>query len=501
MRRKRVEDVYVERWKTQVAGPDGPAPGSRLRLRVQAPERAVYEVKVRRGEVASRVLAGQRWCIAGLLSLDGQCLLLEVDPASPRRMWLTIVAAEVYESAPRFVEGMCVKGATIGQLGDYVDGQGQLEVTMREPLALVGAGKTGRSTTARHVTVAALRPGTRQLMLVDPEGTSPKALRLAARVALVGPDAAQQAGAVLEALVRGRAAFAKRRGLDVLPATPAQTGWVLLADDFQRVAGDPTWAWSLQRCSSLGMWPVAVNRSMSDVSWGGRSVSALFSGQVQLFASLETTRELMPNLLNDPADMLVDRGGRVRRPGVVIDVGPWSRGIPAWCRWLPADEQLDTEPPLRLDDALAQCALPALPAFDFASLTALLGDPVGERWEIGPEGTHTVPADRLAKRRRGEVGQAVADARHTFARLPVDRLVHEGYLKRLEPGVWGLSDDGPRAGASVGHAVVELRHAFARRMLGPLVEAGYLRRLEPDVWALPDDGPQAAAPAAGDGVG
>jgi hypothetical protein len=406
----RSKDPYIERWKKRVARPGGLMPASGLRLRERGSEQAVYDIET--GVVVWNALAAKRWAIASSLEVEEERLWLKVHPTRPRRAQLIILEGELYGPAPRFVEDVEVEGETIGGLGHYVDGR-ELQVTMQEPLALVGGYQTGKATAARRLAVSALSTGRRQLLLVDPRETSSPALRAAARVALVGEEAAQHAGAVLEALVSGRAAAAKRHGLELSTPTAEQAGWVVVLDDLHKIVdqfGDVTRQWSLRRCTSLGLWPVAVHRSARDAFWGTPAVWAIFSGQVHQFQ--RTDVELGPNPLLHMQDLPTNGQGRPL-PGYVIPAGLGAEGLPALWRWLPGDEQLETEPPLRLDEALAQFARqPALPAFDLASLTGAMGDPVGGRWEIGPQGTHTVPAAAMPQ------GRTVADVRDDVGNRP-----------------------------------------------------------------------------------
>lgn len=366
---RKAADEFVERWSTYIAGSQGAIPGSLLRplsAREEAQHRslpgATYILQVPRGLPDSAIVTAAQAAtsIAQAYNVDRSQVHIATHRASrlaghDRCVRITIVEDGVWNPDALSDDGPQVEAGLIAGLCRDHHGTRKLPVRMWDdqgmtPTVLLGGDDSGRTTAGWQLAAAALASGATNLILVDPKGESPAALRQAARVVITGEDYAGQAEAIVGALIRHRADYAATENLDLL--TPGLPGvelpaWTVLHDDVDRVHyWTSIWHKNLRTARALGIWPVVVARSNAQQAWANYDTQAVFRQTI-----------------------------RVPRPGHV---------------GAPPSHQPRALDVADLDDQLGRFArAPELAAVDVEALTDLLGAPVDGRWVIGPEGTHS----------------------------------------------------------------------------------------------------------------
>ncbi len=184
---------------------------------------------------------------------------------------------------------------------------------------------------------------------------------------------------------------------------------MFLHDEYSFVAHDvkvaKTWTETVNTVRALGIWLVGLNQSQGMSEWGSDHARSAFASQVIAFrTNSKSSSDLVPGLLFDPNELplAADVDGEITdrpEPGMAVHA---HRAAPVRWDWLPSDADAaelartgQAAPPETTSTAFDRFfAQPALHPLDEAAVTAVLGPPVGGRWQVGGlGGTHTLGDD------------------------------------------------------------------------------------------------------------
>lgn len=398
-------DEYVEAWDTYVACKGGVSEGSRLTGREETEYTITYLAELRRGAQTWQNLQAVAPVVAGGLGLPREKLLVEKPPRgyAEHVAKVTIITGDPV-AEPRFYSGPLVEGGTIIGPARYADGIGVPKVKMWDnggtiPTMVVGGTGGGKSACANILTCSAMSTGRMNLLYIDPKGNSSAALAKRARIALLGQDAALQAPALIDALIRARQAYSIEIGSDLLLPSESLPGWMVLHDEFSYISDVPQvrreHAKFVNIVRSLGLWYVALNQALHSTKWGDDHTRAAFAKQVIAFRINSKSDDLVPGLTYRPSDLPVDDEGQPV-PGMAVHANIGRGNVPVRWDWLPTDSDVidGAEPPYRTSSAFdAFFRSPDLHPIDQAAIESVLGPAVDGRWMVGPGGSHEFLAD------------------------------------------------------------------------------------------------------------
>lgn len=415
---------YAAAWRERVACLDGPLPGSSLSAGEPAPHSVSHTLTLApgRGHQCYEDVRKRRGRVAAALGVPVESVVL-ARTENVRHVRLTLAEPGLLER-PRVFRGPQLVKGSIGRLGRTVVGSDDVNLKIWHELgtaatALVGAPGTGRSSALRMLGCSAAGTGVMNTLFVDPNGGGDPLLRWRARVALTGKDAPELALELVQQIVAARSEYMARYDFErLLPCGPLG-GWMLALENIGTTvnrASEPGWFAALSQGWKCGLWPVAVANDFSLATWARERLRAMFLSQVVAFWQPAGARVPAAAALHfNPWNLPVDGDGRPV-PGFVTTGPGWSSGVPMRLDWM--SEQSDGEAARLLegggDGAHDAFALqPDVAAVDARAIASVLGEPVGGRWDVGPDGSHERrDGDRLVSHRRADerVPAAVAAA-------------------------------------------------------------------------------------------
>jgi hypothetical protein len=254
-------------------------------------------------------------------------------------------------------------------------------------------------------TCGAMDTGVMNLLYADPKGNSSTALATRARVAIIGKENVLKLPWLITAMLKMRGDLAGSLGKDLLFPSRQIPGWMFLHDEYSLIANDPlamkVWTETVNIVRAYGIWPVALNQSLSVPQWGNDHARSAFASQVIAFRiNSKCSSDLVPGLIFDPNDLPVDDSGPVARPvpGMAVHA---HLDTPTRWDFLPSEadaarmkEKGKPAPPFTtttaFDVSFKKC--PSVDLADVLALEMILGPAVNGRWQVGGTGaTHRFP--------------------------------------------------------------------------------------------------------------
>jgi hypothetical protein len=387
-------DRFKDRWDAY-AEQGGALHKSKLTCPVRLACGMSYTVVLKPGLGTFEAAVEQRARIASALGVHRNRVLFERAAwlGDEGRFKLTIVDRDGFQ-VRRLAGEPRVRDGVLLDLGGYPDGDGEFAVTMWSstlkrmvPVGLAGDPGTGLSNAVRQLLAGASRSGVMNAMVIDPSGFRESALRPHARVALSGPQAADQVWSVLDRLVEARRQHAAAIDATSLLPSAELPGWVLIFADVNATLANPAAAARmrafLRDSDHLGFWPVAVAGSVAPDAWGGQEILSRFSEQALAFWTGTWWPGAMGVDLARASWPLDDHGVPV--PGwATPGFGP-RRSVTMRWYWQPRDaEEVVCDEEAAARDVIARFRRDApVAAIDAAALVKELGGPSGGRWERG----------------------------------------------------------------------------------------------------------------------
>lgn len=400
-------DPYCIAWNDNNATGEGKAKGSRLTNRRDDEFTVTYDVELKRGVHSLKDLLANREPLAGGLGEDTERVLFKRAPrgSGANKAVLTIITKDPVAET-RFYNGPRVEDGVIKNVARFIDGSGDIDITMWDDGGTVGTmvvGSTGggKSGAANVLTCGALSTGVMNLLYADPKGNSSTALATRARVAIIGKQNVLKLPWLVTAMLKARADLAAELGADQIFPSAQIPGWMFLHDEYSLIANDPmcqrVWTETVNIVRAYGIWAVALNQSQGQPQWGNDHARSAFASQVIAFrVNSKSGSDLVPGLNFDPNELPVDDKGRPV-PGMAVHA---HYDTPTRWDFLPSEanaarmaEKGEPAPPYTTSSAFdAFFAQPDLHPIDELAITTVLGPPVNGRWQVGGRGsTHEFP--------------------------------------------------------------------------------------------------------------
>jgi hypothetical protein len=400
-------DQFAELWEANLGARSKRFAGSFLTGREESEYITRYTVQLVSGDQTYEVLMANAMNVASGLQIDRGDLVIE-PPARTRSgkkagadtARLTVITKDPV-AEPRLWSGPHWNSGKVEGLARYIDGSGEVAVKIfdhkgSKRIMIVGDSGGGKSAAANAIVTSVMSSGLFNLIYIDPKGNSSAALKAAARVAIIGKEAALMAPVLMDALRVARSSWSTANDKDLLLPSPSFPGLFTLHDEIGLMAKENAWAnaWgefaNIQR--SLGMPIAGMNQYLHETYWGGDRVRSAFAQQVIAFRISSKSDDLVPGLEFKPRDLPVDEDGETI-PGFAVHVGLGRRNVPALWDWLPTDsdkeDDPDFNPPYRTSSAFREFFTePDLHPVDVEAIESVLGPAVDGRWVVGPGGTH-----------------------------------------------------------------------------------------------------------------
>lgn len=399
-------DPYCIAWDENNAR-DGKAKGSRLTNRRDDPFTVTYDVELKKGAQSLKDLLANREVLAGGLGEDTDRVIFKRAPrgSGANKAILTIIKNDP-TAETRFFRGPRVEGGTIKGVARFIDGRGEIDITMWDDGGMVGTmivGSTGggKSGAANVLVCGALSTGVMNLLYADPKGNSSTALASRARVAIIGKENVLKLPWLITAMLAARGGMAADLGADQIFPGEQIPGWMFLHDEYSLIANDPlaqkTWTEAVNIVRAYGIWAVALNQSQGQPQWGNDHARSAFASQVVAFrVNSKSGSDLVPGLNFDPNELPVDDNGRPV-PGMAVHA---HYDTPTRWDFLPSEanaermaEKGEPAPPYTTTTAFDTFFNQPEPHFmDVLAITQVLGPAVNGRWQVGGRGaTHKFP--------------------------------------------------------------------------------------------------------------
>jgi hypothetical protein len=422
-------DPYCVAWDENNARGEGKAKGSKLTNRVEDEFTINYDVELKRGAQTVVDLQANRGPLAGGLGEDVDRVLFKKAPrgAGAAMAQLTIITRDPVAET-RFWAGPRVEDGVIKRVARFVDGhEPDADVMMWDdrgtvPTMVVGSTGGGKSGAANVLTCGAMASGVMNLLYADPKGNSSTALATRARVAIIGKSNVLKLPWLLVAMLDARGNLAAQLRADQIFPSAQIPGWEFLHDEYSLIASDPmamrVWTETVNTVRALGIWPVALNQSLAVPQWGNDHARSAFASQVIAFRiNSNSSSDLVPGLIFDPADLPVDDSGPVARPVAGMAVHAHLDTPTRW-DFLPSEadaarmkERGKPAPPYTTTSAFDLCfpKCPPVHRADEIALETILGPAVNGRWQVGgPGATHRFPDSLEELRDKGTPGAPAA---------------------------------------------------------------------------------------------
>jgi hypothetical protein len=402
-------DPYCIAWNDNNAGGDGRAKGSRLTGRSEGKFTVDYDVELKRGSQTINDLLANRAALASGLGEDVDRVLFKRAPRGQgaHRAQLTIITKDPVAET-RYYTGPQVEGGVIKNVARFIDGAGDIDVTMWDDggtvqTMVVGSTGGGKSAAANILTCGALSTGVMNLLYADPKGNSSTALATRARVAVIGHENVLKLSWLVTTMLKAREQIAAMLGADQIFPSAEVPGWMFLHDEYSLIANDSlaqqVWTKTVNIVRAYGIWAVALNQSQGQPQWGSDHARSAFASQVIAFrTNSKSGSDLVPGLNFDPNELPVDEKGRPV-PGMAVHA---HYDTPTRWDHLPSEANADRmaengqpAPPYTTNTAFDAFFRQPDPAnLDRFAIEAVLGPPVNGRWQVGGlDGTHEFPED------------------------------------------------------------------------------------------------------------
>ncbi|WP_431879179.1 hypothetical protein [Amycolatopsis sacchari] len=400
-------DPYCIAWNENNARGEGKAKGSRLTNRRDDEFTVTYDVELKRGVQSLKHLLANREELAGGLGEDTERVLFKRAPrgAGANRAVLTIITKDPVAET-RFYTGPRVEDGVIKGVARFIDGSGEIDITMWDDGGTVGTmvvGSTGggKSGAANVLTCGAMSTGVMNLLYADPKGNSSTALAERARVAIIGKENVLKLPYLVTAMLKARAELAAQLGADQIFPSAEIPGWMFLHDEYSLIANDPlaqkVWTETVNIVRAYGIWAVALNQSQGQPQWGNDHARSAFASQVIAFrVNSKSGSDLVPGLNFDPNELPVDEKGRPV-PGMAVHA---HYDTPTRWDFLPSEanaarmaEKGEPAPPYTTTTAFDTFFNQPEPHWmDVLAIQAVLGPAKNGRWQVGGRGaTHQFP--------------------------------------------------------------------------------------------------------------
>lgn len=457
-------DPYCIAWHDNNARGEGKAKNSVLTNRRDDEFTVTYDVELKRGVQSLKHLLANREELAGGLGEDTERVLFKRAPrgSGANKAVLTIITKDPVAET-RFYTGPRVEDGVIKGVARFVDGSGDIDITMwndggTKGTMVVGSTGGGKSGAANILVTGALSTGVMNLLYADPKGNSSTALATRARVAVIGKQNVLKLPYLITAMLAARAELAAQLRSDQLFPTAEIPGWTFLHDEYSLIANDPlaqrVYTETVNIVRAYAWWFVALNQSQGQPQWGSDHARSAFASQVVAFrVNSKSGSDLVPGLNFDPNELPVDDKGDPI-PGMAVHA---HYDTPTRWDFLPSEanaarmkEKGQPAPPYTTTSAFDAFFKQPEPHFmDVLAIEAVLGPAVNGRWQVGgPGATHEFPdsfeeltggktAAPAAKPKKGRWGQRGAtkpstDGQLTPAQVEVLAIVRGGTTKTGE---------------------------------------------------------------------
>jgi hypothetical protein len=400
-------DPYCIAWHDNNARGEGKAKGSKLTNRRDNEFTVTFDVELKRGVQSLKHLLANREELAGGLGEDTERVLFKRAPrgSGASRAVLTIITKDPVAET-RFYTGPRVEDGVIKGVARFVDGSGDIDITMwndggTKGTMVVGSTGGGKSGAANVLVTGALSTGVLNLLYADPKGNSSTALAERARVAIIGRQNVLKLPYLVIALLKAREDLSAQLRADQIFPTAQIPGWMFLHDEYSLVASDPlaqrVWTDTVNTVRAYGIWAVALNQSQGQPQWGNDHARSAFASQVVAFrVNSKSGSDLVPGLNFDPNELPVDDKGDPI-PGMAVHA---HYDTPTRWDFLPSEanaarmkEKDQPAPPYTTTTAFDAFFNQPEPHFmDVLAIQAVLGPAVNGRWQVGgPGATHEFP--------------------------------------------------------------------------------------------------------------
>jgi hypothetical protein len=309
----RAEEIILD-WKTFVASPGGPLPGSQLLAPETTRHTIAFTLLLGRGKqsLAAAVAALDR--IASGLDLEVDEIIVESHPLfkSAARCRFQVVtdspiSGDVVFDGPRRAGGA---GFGLLELGPWADGSGEAAYRLYTPGSMwsgviIGGTGIGKSRVVENIVISALSGGDTEYWYLDPArgGSSPTLFEHADWAGAV-PGADAMLDAALE-ILDARAEENAFEGWTGFTASPQRPGILLVVEECHRIFSHRAedWARIAREGRKVGLALLCVSQYSGIVTFGGDEAlrSSVMEGNVIALRSTSNTNgQLMPGLSVDP---------------------------------------------------------------------------------------------------------------------------------------------------------------------------------------------------------